>query len=76
MKYRAMDGYELEAESLQQVAEKLWQSMLNPDATLEEWMAGSARRAAIYNGSVISTASVEEHVRDLIRAGFVTPLDA
>lgn len=48
---------------------------MNPDATLEEWMAGSARRAAIYNGSVISTASVEEHVRDLIRTGFVTPVE-
>lgn len=75
MKYRAMDGYELEAESLQQLAEKLWQSMLVPDASIEAWMAGSAKRAAIYNGSVISTASVEEHVRDLIRAGFVTPVE-
>lgn len=75
MKYCAMDGYELEAESLQQLAEKLWQSMLVPDASIEAWMAGSAKRAAIYNGSVISTASVEEHVRDLIRAGFVTPVE-
>lgn len=75
MKYRAMDGYELEAESLQQLAEKLWQSELVPDTSIEAWMAGSAKRAAIYNGSVISTASVEEHVRDLIRAGFVTPVE-
>ena len=37
-------------------------------------MAGSARRAAIYDGSVIRTCSPEAHVEDLIRAGFVTPV--
>ncbi len=74
MKYQTQDGKLLEAESLRQLAEALWQSKFDPEPTLEEWMAGSARRAAIYDGSVIRTCSPEAHVEDLIRAGFVTPV--
>lgn len=72
MKYQTQDGKLLEAESLRQLAEALWQSKFDPEPTLEEWMAGSARRAAIYDGSVIRTCSPEAHVEDLIRAGYVT----
>lgn len=72
MQYRTQDGELLEAESLRQLAEILWQSKFDPEPTLEEWMAGSARRAAMYNGSVIRTCSPEAHVEDLIRAGFIT----
>lgn len=71
MKYQTQDGKLLEAESLRQLAEALWQSKFDPEPTLEEWMAGSARRAAIYDGSVIRTCSPEAHVEDLIRAGFL-----
>lgn len=75
MKYRTQTGELLEAASLRQLAELLWQTKFDPEPTLEEWMAGSARRAAIYNGSVIRTSSPEAHVEDLIRSGFVTPVD-
>lgn len=74
MQYQTQDGKLLEAASLRQLAEALWQSKFDPEPTLEEWMAGSARRAAIYDGSVIRTCSPEAHVEDLIRAGYVTPV--
>lgn len=74
MRYRTQDGELLEAVSLRQLAEMLWQTKFDPEPTLEQWMAGSARRAAIYDGSVIRTCSPEAHVEDLIRAGFVTPV--
>lgn len=74
MRYRTQDGELLEAESLRQLAEKLWQTKFIPEPTLEEWMRGSAKRAAMYDGSVIRTCSPEAHVEDLIRAGFVTPV--
>lgn len=71
MKYRTQTGELLEAASLRQLAELLWQTKFDPEPTLEEWMAGSARRAAMYNGCVIRTSSPEAHVEDLIRAGYI-----
>lgn len=74
MKYRTQDGELLEAESLRQLAEVLWRTKFDPEPTLDAWMAGSARRAAMYDGSVIRTADPEAHVEDLIQAGYVTPV--
>ena len=75
MKYRTESGELLEAESLRQLAEILWHTKWDPEPTLEEWMVGSAKRAAMYNGSVIRIASPEAHVEDLIRAGVLTPVE-
>jgi hypothetical protein len=75
MRYKTLNGKTLEADSLRGIAEALWQLMLVPEATLKEWMEGSARRAQVWNGSVIRTSSPEEHVRDLIAAGLLTPLE-
>lgn len=72
MKYRAMDGYEIEAEDYKELAEKLWQSMFIPDDNIQAWMVNSAKRAAIYNESVIRTDTVEHHIADLIEAGFIS----
>lgn len=72
MKYRAIDGYEAEAQSYQELAEKLWHSMFIPDDNIQDWMLNSAKRAAIYNGSVIRTDTVEHHIQDLIEAGFIS----
>lgn len=72
MRYRTMSGEMLEAESLRQLAEILWQTKWDPEPTLEEWMVGSAKRAAMYNDSVIRIVSPEAHVEDLIREGFLT----
>ena len=75
MKYKTQNGELLEAENLRQLAEKLWRSKFNPEPSIEEWMDGSARRGAMYDGSVIRTSSPEAHVEDLIRAGFITRIE-
>ena len=75
MKFMTVDGQVLEAESLRQLAEILWQTKWDPEPTLEEWMVGSAKRAAMYNDSVIRIVSPEAHVEDLIREGFLTPVE-
>lgn len=72
MKYRAMDGYEIEAKDYNELAEKLWQSMFIPDDNIEDWMRNSAKRATIYNESVIRTDTVEHHIEDLISKGFIS----
>ena len=75
MRYRTEAGEVLEAESLRQLAEILWQTKWDPEPTLEEWMQASAKRAAVYDGSIVRTSSPEEHVEDLIRIGVVSPVD-
>lgn len=75
MKVRTQVGEVLEASSLRQLAELLWQTKFIPEATIEEWVEGSARRAAQWDGSVLSTSSPEAHVEDLIRKGFLTVLE-
>lgn len=72
MRFKTMDGTLLEAEGFRQLAEALWQSTFDPEPTIEEWMYCSAKRAAMYNGSVIRTETPEAHAEDLIQAGFVT----
>jgi hypothetical protein len=74
LRYKTLDGKALEAEILRGLAEALWQEMI-PDPTLEEWMVGSAKRAKMWNGSVIRTSSPEDHVRDLIDAGLLIPVE-
>ena len=71
MKYRYMDGFEFEAENAREAAEKLWASKFVPEATLEDWMAGMARRCQMWDGSIIRTGSPEELVEDLIARGFM-----
>ena len=75
MKFRTQDGEVLEAESLRQLAELLWQTKFIPEPTLEDWMRGSAKRAAMWDGSVIRTCSPEAHVEDLIAAGVLTRIE-
>ncbi len=75
MKVRTQDGELLEAASLRQLAETLWQTKFIPEPSLEEWMRGSAKRAAMWDGSVIRTCSPEAHVEDLIRFGFLTRIE-
>lgn len=75
MKYRTECGEVVEADSLRQLAEKLWQTKWLPEASLEDWMRESARRCAIYDGSVVRTSSPEEHVEDLIKIGVLTPVE-
>jgi len=75
LRYKTPDGKALEADSLRGLAEALWREMKFPEPSLEEWMQGSARRAKNWNGAIVRTSSPEDHVRDLIEAGILTPLD-
>lgn len=75
MKIRTLEGETLEAPSLQRLAEILWQGKFNSEPDIESWMAASARRAAMWNGSVIRTTSPAEHVADLIAAGILERIE-
>lgn len=72
MKYRALDGYEIEARDYSELTEKLWKSMFIPDATIEEWMINSERCAGIYSECMcaekimIRSDTVQHHIEDLI----------
>ncbi len=71
MKYKTLNDKIVSGQSHREVAEALWQLMLVPEPTLEEWMEGSARRAHEWNGATIRTTTPEDHVEDLIAAGFL-----
>lgn len=75
MKYRYMDGFEFEADNPQEAAEKLWASKFVPEPTIEEWMAGMAKRAQMWDGSIIRTDSVENLISDLISCNFMKPIE-
>lgn len=75
MKFKTLNGKTVEAVSLHGVAEAMWDMKLVKEPTLEEWMVGSAERAKMWDNSVISTASPEAHIEDLIRCGFLTPVE-
>ena len=75
MQYVTPNREVLHAENLRQLAEKLWRSEYYQEPTIVEWMASSAREAVEINGSVLRTSSPEDHVEDLIRAGFITRIE-
>lgn len=74
MKFKAPNDIIVEGQNHREVAEALWQLMMVPEPTLKEWMAGSARRALEWDGSVVRTTSPEEHIEDLIASGFLSRL--
>ena len=75
MNYRMLNGKIVGADSPRQLAEIMNKMVMSPADTLEEWMEASAKRAQIYSGSIIRCTTVEEHIEDLIAAGFVTPVE-
>lgn len=75
MKYRTLDGAEFTAGSYAELAEALWKSQFAPPATLEEWMAGSAERARLWNGAELRVDTPEHHMEDMLTAGLVEALD-
>ena len=74
MKYKTLNGKVVEGETPRDIAKALRAMMLVPDAGLEEWMAGSAKRAKDWSGAEVSAASPEEHIRDLVAAGMLEPV--
>lgn len=75
MKFKAPNDIIVEGQNHREVAEALWNLIMVPEPTLEEWMVNSARRAKEWDGSIVRTSSPEEHVEDLIRAGFLVRLN-
>ena len=75
MNYRMLNGKIVGADSPRQLAEIMNKMVMSPADTLEEWMEASAKRAQIYSDSIIRCTTVEEHIEDLIAAGFVTPIE-
>lgn len=75
MRYITLDDKVFEAESLEDLAQALWQSKFIPEPTLEEWMQGSASRAKNYNGETLRTDAIENHMLDMIAAGFIRLLE-
>mgnify|MGYP000852395139 CR=1 FL=1 len=75
MRYKTLDGKVFEAQNLEDLANQLWQSKFVPEPTIQEWMAGSAARAELYNGATIRLDSLAHHVEDLIGAGFLVLME-
>lgn len=75
MKYRTLDGALFTANSHAELAGQLWQSQFAPPASLEEWMAGSAERARLWNGAELRTDSPEHHIEDMLAAGLLEVAD-
>lgn len=75
MKYRHSDGFTFEADTPEQAAQILWKSMFIPNDTIEEWMHGSSMRAGERNGVTLRTDTVEHHIEDMLRAGWLEILE-
>ena len=75
MNYRMLNGKVVGADSPRYLAEIMNEMVMTPAETLEDWMKESAERAQIYSGSIIRCTTVEEHIEDLIAAGFITPVE-
>lgn len=75
MRYRYFDGFEFEAKGPMEIATALWKSKFVPEATIEEWMEGFARRLKMWDGTVLRTGSVDELVTDLLTGGHLVAID-
>lgn len=75
MKYKFMDGAIFEANSFDELAHKLWKSKFIPEENIEEWMTAFAGRALIYDGSVLRTGSISEHIEDMFLCGFIKEIE-
>lgn len=75
MKYKVMGEEVLEAASLRQLAETMWQTKRFPEPTLQAWMEAQARRLREWNGKSARTDSPEIFIQDLIAAGEITPFE-
>lgn len=74
MKFKSPDRHIFIADTYEDLAKALWQSAFRPEPTLEEWMAASAKRAALMFGKELTIASPAEHARDWVRQGLLEQL--
>ena len=65
------DGYELEGESYEEMATKLWFDSFSNDANVQDYMQGMIRRAKMWTGQDISFNDYESFFQELHRVGMV-----
>jgi hypothetical protein len=75
MRFETIGEDIIEADDLYGIAVALSRLQFEPSASLQEWMEGSAERAYMWNKSVVSTESAEQHILDLVSAGLIKRLD-
>ena len=63
------DGYELEGESYEEMATKLWFDSFSNDANVQDYMQGMIRRAKMWTGQDISFTDYESFFQELHRVG-------
>lgn len=66
MKLRFMDGFVVEGEGPQALAEALRVSSFNPEETLEDYMREVARRCLRYRMVLVAHHCPEAFIRDLL----------
>ena len=71
LKYQTLDGKIFEGESAKDLATALWKSQFIPEPTLQDWMQESAKKVAMWDGTVIRTKNIEAHIDDLVQSGFL-----
>lgn len=71
LEYKTMDGKIFKGETAEDLATALWKSKFIPEPTLQDWMQESAKKAAMWDGTVVRTKDIETHIEDLIRFGFL-----
>lgn len=69
IRVKTPNGKEIEAPTLHDVAVQLWQMVMVPEPTLEDWMRENAARAQAWDGSVLPVDSPDAHVRAMIACG-------
>ena len=68
------DGYELEGESYEEVATKLWFDSFSSEDNVQDYMQGMIHRAKLQTGKDISFTDYESFFKELHRIGLVTSI--
>ena len=70
-----IDGYELEGESYEELATKLWFDSFSDDENVQDYMQDMIRRAKIQTGQDISFTDYESFFNELHRVGLATSIE-
>ena len=69
---KKVDGYELEGETYEEMATKLWFDSFSDDDNVQDYMQGMIRRAKMWTGQDISFTDYEGFFQELHRVGMAT----
>ena len=75
MNYITLDGKNFNAGTPRDLVKKLRAASIFGSESVESYMRETAARCLKYNGSVVRTSSAEEFLEDLLRGGFLLPVD-